>query len=233
MNNFVLIAVFIFLLVLVQSSKAQNADDVIIKYESARGGRDNMAAIKSIYIEGKRRLSDNEVPVRIIKEQNKLSRIELDTTTGTAFILITALTGWSYFPEVSAAPELMPADALAWLQQELDIAGPLVDHASKGHKAQLLGKDVIGGDECHKIKLNFKNGKDAIYWIDVSTGLLLQSIHKTAADETKILYKNYKETGGIKFPHEIETHTGLETEILLIDQIELNKPIEPNMYEPK
>jgi hypothetical protein len=132
-------------------------------------------------MEGARQMMGNEVTVKVTKEQGKLSRTEFEMGAGNGFMLLTDKEGWSMFSMRSPTPTALPADAVAGMQAELDIAGPLVDYANKGHKAEWVGKDSANGLLCHKIKLTMANGKEIFYWIDPLTNLLQQSSQKGPA----------------------------------------------------
>ncbi len=62
-------------------------------------------------------------------------------------------------------------------QYELDCAGAfgeLVNFASKGHTAQLVGTDKISKVPCYKIKMTLKTGQVVTYYIDQQTFLVKQ-----------------------------------------------------------
>lgn len=56
MKNLILFGLLIILLVVVQFASGQTVDEVIEKYEKARGGREKLNSIKSIYMEGSREM---------------------------------------------------------------------------------------------------------------------------------------------------------------------------------
>ena len=150
----------------------------------------------------------------------------------------------------SPIPTKMPDEALAAMQTELDIAGPLVDYVAKGNTTELLGKDTVDGNTCYKIKLTTKAGKEIKYWIDASTYLITQSSAKgggrwpggagaTGATETEIIttYADYKAVDGIMFAHNIETKSptgqGRAGGGTTFDKIELNKPVDARLFKPE
>ncbi len=240
MKYFVLVAIIVFLLVAVQFSQAQTIDDLVIKYEAALGGKEKLNAIKSIYIEAAKTAMDVEFPIQIVIEQNKLFRSEFDFSNGTGFQVITPEEAWIYSPGKNLQPQQLNINEVAAMQIQLDIAGPLVDYVAKGHKAELLGKDMLDEKDCYKIKLTTKAGKSILYWLDAATGLMIQSRRKVLAangvEQIDVLttYKNYKEVDGIQFAHTIETYnSALGGDIINISKIEINKPVELKMYEPK
>ena len=248
MRNLVLFGLLIIFLVAAQFASGQTVDEVIEKYEKARGGKDKLIAIKSIYMEGSREMMGGEVTVKITKEQGKLSRTEFEMGDKNGFVLITEKEAWSYVPMRSPTPNKLPDDALPGMQADMDIAGPLVDYVAKGYQAELLGKDSVDGNLCYKIKLTTSAGKEIKYWIDASTFLLAQSAakgsglfgggRKAAPDaETFTLYKDYREEQGIMFAHVIEIKNpgaeGSRGGGTTFDKFEMNKPVDAKLYKPE
>lgn len=257
MKSLILFSLFVLFLVSVQFAGAQTIDEIIDKYMDARGGKTKLLAIKTIYMEGSREMMGNEVPVKVIKEQGKLSRTEFEMGSSNGFMLVTEKEAWNYFPMRMEAPKKMPDEAIAAMQVDLDIAGPLVDYAAKGHKAELQGKETINDVNCFKIKLTTNAGKDITYWIDASSYMLVQSTaagsflggRRRGPDEkpadaktpppgrTLIIYKDYQPVEGILFAHSIETKTEGDTGRpgggTTFDKIELNKPVDAKLYKPE
>ena len=242
MRNLILFGIFIILLLAAQFASGKTVDEVIEKYIRARGGKDKLASVKSIYMEGVKEMMGKEMTVKIIKQQDKLSRTEIETGVVNEFVLITDKEAWTFFPSRYAVPDKTPDEDLAGLQTELDIEGPMVDYIAKGHKAELLGKDVVEGNKCYKIKLTTKAGKEMMFWIDANTYLVNQSsttgAGREAVIETFTFYKDYKEVGGIQFAHTCETKTagsnaaGIGGETFFY-KILLNPTIDPKMFSPE
>lgn len=244
-NTLIILGLFILFLVSVQFASAQTVDEVIDKYMAARGGKEKLNAIKSIYMEGSQEMMSAEIAVKIIKEQNKLSRTEFETAGGNGFNLITDKEAWNYLPAKMYEPEKINNPLLTAMQTELDIAGPLVDYLSKGYTAELIGKENIDDTTCYKIRLATKEGKNIFYWIETGSYMLLQSTQtdemnrdsgNNNAGRTFVMYKNYKATDGILFAHsiEIKNENGeMQNSITTFDKIEINKPVDEKLYKPE
>lgn len=229
----------VILLLAAQFASAKTVDEVIEKYIKARGGRSRLAGVKSIYMEAVKDSSAGQAQIKFIKEQDKLSRTEIEAGEETGIVLVTDQNAWSFFPFRNSSPEKISNLDLTGLQTEMDIAGPLVDYESKGHSAELLGKEVLEGFSCYKIKLVTNTGKEMMFWLDAGTCLITQS-SVTAAPGIKAttftLYKNYQPVDGIQFPYSVETKTYQSANInnvseMVFSKIILNPPIDPKMYQ--
>jgi outer membrane lipoprotein-sorting protein len=248
MKGFILLACFIFLLISAQFSYAQTLDELVTKYENARGGKAKLNAIKSLYMEGITQRMGNEITVKVTKEQGKLSRTEFDFGSGNGFTIITDKEGWNMFSMRSTTPTKMADEMVAGMQTELDIAGPLVDYATKGYKAELIGKDTVNAVECYKIKLVTKTGKEIFYWLNSTSYLLVQSktlgggfgrrregndAAPAAPQFVTTLYRDYIDIEGMKFAQTIEMVGGQGAGSTTFDKIELNKPVDAKLYKPE
>lgn len=227
-------------LVLVQFAQGQTVDEIISKYADVRGGLHKLLGINSIVMEGVQDVMGNEVKMRITKVQGKLSRNDFETIAGSGFTLLTDKAGWNFFAFRSAAPEKLTDKEVAAEQTEMDIAGPLINYHTKGHKAELLGKEEIEGVNTYKIKLTTAKGKEIVYWIDAQTHLLLQTLQKkegvsSAALEPITMYSNYKEVDGVLFAHTAITKVAgsSNTNTITFSKIELNVPVEDKLYKPE
>jgi len=241
MKNIVIFVVFILALVFVQFANGQSVNDIIDQYITARGGKDKLTSIKSIYFEGTRQMMDNEVEVKVTKVDEKLSRVDFQVGGNTGYTIITPNKGWSYIPMRSDKVEEMPEARLKTMQDQMDIAGPLVDYAAKGYKASLQGKDTVSGKGAWKIQLTNDAGKTLTFYIDTKTNLLIQSKqmmegggpNSNGPHEVITDYSDYKDFDGVMFPQTITTEgTGMGAGAMTFDKIEVNKPVDESLYKP-
>jgi hypothetical protein len=241
--------------------KAQTVETIIDNYEKARGGKEKLLSIQSISMEGSREMMGNEVAVKVTKVQGKLSRNEFEMGGTNGLMLLTEKEGWNYFPMRQQEPTKMGEEAVAAMQSELDIAGPLVNYAAKGYTATLVGKEAAAdGTDCFKITLKPAAGRELTFWINSTNYLLVQATSSARglggggrgrgtggsgdaqAQGAKpiqmvLLYKDYKAVDGILFPHTIENKV-LNGEDrggggTTFDKIDINKPVDAKLYKPE
>ena len=227
-------------LVFAQFAQGQTVDDVLDKYMAAMGGKDKLIGMTSLFTQGVSVMSNGtEITNTTRKVQDKLFRNDIDFGMGTIVTIVTPEKGWRSNPRNGGAFEPMSADALQGSLYQMDCAGPLVNYAAKGHKAELIGKETIEGNECYKIKLTTKAGKEIMYWIDSKTYLVNQSSQKggmgggRGADTDLIFtYKDYKAVDGIQFAYSVIS-TGGFSGTMTFEKIELNKPVDEKLYKPE
>ena len=235
-------------LVLVASvfTYAQTVEEVINKHVEAMGGAEKLKSLKSLYMEGVAVMQNgNEITSKIYKVQDKLLRREIEFGMGSVTMIVTDKEGWSSNPRSGGAFEPLPKEAVEAQQVELDLAGPLVDYAAKGHKVELLGKETVGSTEAYKIKLTPKSGKDIVYYIDTKDHYIIRQTLKgggmmgggpgrgaQGADaELNINYSNYQKTPeGYVFAYALTM--GNSGNNMNYEKIEVNKPVDDKLYKP-
>ena len=183
----------------------------------------------------------NEVGVKVTKVDGKLFRTDFEVGGNTGYTIITADKGWAYIPMRSDKVEEMPQARIKSMQDQLDIAGPLVDYAAKGYKAALEGKETISGKEAYKLKLTNTTGKEATYYIDTKTNLLIQSKQMSDGNgrnnsgpiEIVTDYSDYKDVDGVMFPQTINIEgNGMGSGAMTFDTIKTNVPVDEKLYKP-
>ena len=237
MRNLMIFGFFVIALVFVQFAQGQTVDEVINKFTDAIGGKDKVAAIKSLTMDGVTERNGNEITSKTIKAQDKLYRNELNYGMGSMTTVVTADKGWRSNPRNGGAFEAMSDDALKAMLPQMDCVNPMVDYAAKGNKAELIGKDTVDNIECYKIKLTTKGGKEILYWIDAKSYLLYQASQKGSGFggrgeiEIVTVFKDYKAVEGVLFPFTTELKGAMAGSPMSYEKIEVNKPVDEKLYK--
>jgi hypothetical protein len=238
MKNIIIFVVFILSLVLVQFASGQSVNDIIDQYVTARGGKDKLGSIKSVYFEGTRQMMGNEVQVKVTKVQDKLNRVDFEMGGNTGYTIVTPDKGWTYIPMMSDKVNEIPDERLKTMQDQLDISGALVNYSDKGYKAALQGKETVNGKEAWKIQLTNAAGKSTTYYIDTKTNLLIQTRQivegrNNSQNEVITDFSDYKEVDGVMFPQTMTTEgSGPGSGSMTFDKIEVNQPVDEKLYKP-
>lgn len=162
--------------------KAQTADEVISKNIEAMGGKDKLNSIRTLYIEATAVTQNGmEISTKTWKVKDKLYRQEINFGMGSVETIVTPSKGWAASPRSNGEFKPMTDEQLKMSQGQMDPAGPFVDYASKGGKAELDGKDTVNGKECYKVKLTNAAGQEVVYSIDEQTYYILRETRKMPA----------------------------------------------------
>ncbi len=140
MKDIVLLVVFMLGLVFMQYAQGKSIDEIINKYIDAKGGKEKLDTIKSVYMEGSREMMGSEVAVKVTTVQGKLFRNDFEFGGTSGYTIVTPSQGWSFIPMRSQNVEIIPADRLKTMQVQLDVAGPWLIILLKEIKQSCKGK---------------------------------------------------------------------------------------------
>ena len=232
MKNLIVFGLFILALVVAQFAQAQTVDEIIDKHVKALGGKENLNKIQNVIMEGGFNFQGAEIAVTLTQVHNKLNRQDIFVNGMHGFELLTDKDGWAYMPfRGMQKPEPKTEDEVKQSQSDLDIAGPLVDYAAKGHKVELVGKEDVDGTECFKIKALLKSGKELTFFIDPSTYLIIRIKEKRKMNgkevELQTDFSDYKDVEGVKMPYGITQQFGT----VLISSIKVNQTIPESVFK--
>jgi outer membrane lipoprotein-sorting protein len=139
---------------------------------------------------------------------------------------------------------------------QMDPAGMfagLIDYEAKGSKVALLKDEKVEKEDCYKIKFTNKAAQEVTYLISKATGLVVRQDTKgtMAANmsgfgsmmssmgaggkidklEVSILYNDYKDIEGIKFPTKLTIKTAMADSESELKDIKVNKQIDAKLYK--
>lgn len=232
MKNLIILGFLILGLVFAQFTQAQTVDEVINKHVDALGGKENLNKIKNVVMEGSLNIQGTEIALTLTQVHNKLNRQDISAMGMHGFDMLTDKDGWSYMPfQGMQKPEPKTPDEVKESQSDLDVAGPLVDYAAKGHKVELLGKEDVDGTECYKIKASLASGKVVTFFIDPASYMIIRTTEKRKMNgqETDLQtdLSDYKSVEGVKMPYSITQQFGT----VLISSIKINQTVPDSVFK--
>jgi outer membrane lipoprotein-sorting protein len=217
---------------------AQTADELIEKNIQARGGREKLAAIKTLRMTGKMTMGPGmEAPfVQELSRPNKV-RVEFTFQGMTGIQTYDGKEGWALMPFMGKTePEAVPADQLKTMDEQADLDGLLVDYKDKGHQVEYAGKEDLEGTPAHKLKITKKDGDVAYLWLDAEHFLEMKIAGKTKVRDQEVegetVFGDYKEVGGVIFPHSIENRAvGMPGGMTItVDKVEVNPELTDDRF---
>ncbi len=217
---------------------AQTADDVINKYIDAIGGKDKIAAIKSVYIEADVDFMGNTASSKTYVLNGKGFRSDIDFGGQAIVQCITDKGGWAINPLAGqSAATAMPDEQVKMSQGQLDIGGPLFNYAAKGNKVELAGSESVNNVNAIKLKLVSKEGVEFSYYFDPATYYLVKTVAKASMGgqdiETVSVFSNYKKTDyGYVVANNTELTVGPGITLnMTTKKVDVNKDIDTKIFE--
>lgn len=215
------------------TTQAQSVDEIVGKHLDALGGKTVLNSIKSVYLESTVEIMGNEAPSTTYILNGKGYKNELDFNGAKIVQCVTDKGGWAINPMGGATTaQALPADQLKSYQIQLNVGGPLMDYASKGFKAELIGKDSAA----YKIKLTTPDGIDIVYYIDMKTYLISKAVNKLNMGgqqiETTAAFTDYRKTDvGYVIAYSQQLILPQITLNITNKKVEMNKEVDPAIFE--
>jgi len=219
-------------------AQAQTADDIISKHIDALGGKEKIAAIKTVYTEYDLEIMGTTAPGVSYMINGKGYRNELDLAGQKMIQCVTDKGGWMINPMMGqTSPEPLPEDQVKAGQTQFQAGGTLYDYAAKGYKVELLGTESINGADAHKLKLTVPDVSETVYLIDPNTYHIVKATVKSLAPsaggmETVMTFSNFKKSEfGYVIPGTTEITMPQVSMVINVNKIEINKEIDPKLFE--
>src|SRR3984893_11231828 len=215
------------------SLSAQTVTQVLAKVFIARGGLTKIRALKSERVEGTISFGSEASGPFVVELKRPLKMHMTLTVQNQSMVRVFDGTqGWANSPfSGKPNPEPMTEEDLKNISEESDFDGPLVDHAKKGNKLELVGKDKVEDKDVWRVRLTTRNGDVRYYLFDASTFLLLKWEGKRRAEGKEFpvesYFHDYRDVTGLKFAFQIDSGSSATdlTQKLVLDKIELNPEI--------
>lgn len=223
------------------SAQAFTVEELIAKNIKARGGLDNIHAIKSVRTTGKVHAGQGDFSLDIafveMISRPGLYRQEAKLQGLTSVQAYDGAVGWQIQPFSGRLdPERLSADDVKFLKQSADFDGPLVDYAAKGNRVEYLGTEDVDGTEAYKIKVTLKEGDIQYIYLDPDYFLQIRTVtqaHIRGAEYvSEADWGNFESVNGVMFPFSIESGAKGQPKgnAVIVEKIEVNISLDPKLF---
>lgn len=199
----------------VSAGYAQTVDEIIGKYFENTGGKGKWEALQGVKLTAKVNANGMELPISIIQLKDGRQSTSY-TFQGMEFRegVYDGTNLWGT-NQMTMKAEKSDAEATENFKTTagLDFPDPFLNYASKGYKAELLGKETIEGSETFKIKLTKKpikvDGKEtesvSFYYFDTENyvPLVIETEVKSGPAKgviSQVKMSDYQDVNGLLFP---------------------------------
>jgi len=217
---------------------AQTVDEIVARHAAARGGREALAAVRTLRMTGHATAGPGRTAIvrREIARPGRIrTEIVIQGTTGV--YAWDGAEGWRVSPlDGSLEAEPMPAEDAATAAEQADLDGPLVDWKAKGHTVEVVGTEALAGGAAHRLKLTAKTGAVRHVWVDAASGLVVRTLSTRKVFgrvlELETVFADYRETAGVRFARAIETGVpGRPRRLrIAVDTVEVNPAIDESRF---
>jgi outer membrane lipoprotein-sorting protein len=238
MRKTILLGTVVALLSLPVAAQDLTLDQVLENHYEALGGLDAIRGMKTARFVGRMAMGPGaEAPFTMYFKRPMMARMEFTMQGMTGIQAFDGETAWMVMPFMGKSdPEVMAEDQAKNMKEQTDIDGPLVDWQEKGHKVELLGLEDVDGTEAYKIRIELANGDVRIQYLDSEYFITIKQEGKTTMQgnpvEFETILSDYKEVGGLMFPHSIESKPkgAPAGQVITIDEIEVGVEVADELF---
>jgi hypothetical protein len=201
------LVVAVVLLAAASSASAYTADELAAKNVAAKGGAEQLAALKSLRLTGKVLVNGDTLQLGYVATIARPDSVRVEATLQ-GLTLIQAYDGtqgWKVNPfQGRKDPEKMSADDAKELSENAaDFTGPLVDWKAKGYKLDYLGTEDVDGTDAYKLRVTRPNGDITYVFLDPDYFLEIRTVNRRIQHgvprETVTDYGDYEKVNGVYF----------------------------------
>lgn len=218
----------------VSGAFAQTAEEIIARNLQAKGGVEKWKTIASVKMTGTLSAQGQDVPMTVYTKRPNLLRQDITTPAGKAVQAFDGATAWVIPPGADTPREVSGPQADA-ARSNSDFDGPLLDHAAKGHRVELIGREKVGAAEAYHLKLTRKDGGIEHYYIDVTSSLeVKRSAEMNAGGAKRMLeseLSNYRAVDGVMVPHTMtQSVDGAPVMQVKFSTVQFNVPMDDDLF---
>ncbi len=223
------------------SPPAETLDTIVQKHVEARGGLARLRSVRNFRAAGRMSIRGrHEVTFTLAWERPGRARIEWTSHSKgkVNLMVLDGDQGWLLAPGLGTPePVPLPREMMGQIVRGVDLEGPLVDYARKGHRVRLLGPDSVEGISAWKIEVTTRDGMILHVFVDAERFLEMKEVRKEPSTglDLETTFSDYKSIDGLLMPHHLTSVLrGSLADTTTIESVELNVPIdEAEFQKPK
>lgn len=210
--------------------------EVARKHAERSGGR--AREIQSLYAEGRTLIRDEVIEFRLWAQRPGRLRVESVSPRRR----VVQVADGVHEPFISHSdveggrPLRMGASERRDFLGNADFDGPLVDHVEKGNTVDYAGSDLLDGRPASKLLVMSPRDDVLFLWVDEESGeIVKRSVFRVARDRrvtVDTFFSDFREVGGTRQPHRIETKVGEGTlYLMVVARMEADSPrVTPEVF---
>jgi hypothetical protein len=217
-----------------------SAEQIVARNVAARGGLEAWRKVKTMLWTGHIESVRATVPslqFMLAQERPNKLHFEINAMGDRTLRVFDGTHGWKLHP-AHGRPEVQAFsdEELRFERSGPGIEGVLFDYAAKGSTVEVKGIDEVEKRKAYHLVVRTEAGETQHVWVDTKTFLELRYDRPAATSgaprTVSVVYRDYKDTEGLKIPSIIETGVGAGTapDRMIIEKVVLNPPLDAQAF---
>ena len=218
-----------------------SAEEIVAKNVEARGGLEAWRKIETMLWQGHIESEHANAPslqFMLAQQRPDKTHFEINAMGDKTLRVFDGLQGWKLRPvHGRPVPEPYTIQEIRFEQDGPGIEPLLVDYAAKGRSVEMSGVDEVEKRKAYHLTVHTTAGGTQHVWVDAQTFLEVRydrtvSTAGGASKTVSVVYRDYKDTDGLKIPSIIETGVGagVRPDRMVIERVALNPRLEARTF---
>ena len=218
---------------------ALTLEEIVARYEAARGSRERWRALRSIEMEGTFTSFSEEAPFTLRRKRPNLYRFDSRMIQKETILAQDAQGPWWLYPlyGVESPVKMEEAPVVVMTARDAEIEPALFGYQEKGHKVVLAGRGDVSGQETLRLELTRSNGWVETWHLDPKTYLEVAVDSKvfdysqtSEAMQERAYFSDFRAVDGLVIPHRIEREYGARHTVTKVGKIRVNPEMEDGVF---
>lgn len=214
-------------------------EEIVARYEAARGGRERWGALRSIEMAGTFTSLSQAAPFTLRRKRPNLYRLDSRMIQKELIVAQDGEGPWAIYPLYGMeGPAKTDDPALVVMTaRDAEIEPALVRYQEKGHKVVLAGRGDVNGQATLRLELTRSNGWVETWHLDPQTYLEV-AVDSKVVDYSQLpqemveraYLSDFRTVDGLVFPHRIEREFGARHTVTSVEKIRVNPELADSMF---
>ncbi len=223
----------------VPSSEAlPEADQILDKWNEARGGREALDRVRTVWSKGRFEIPAMGLVAEIISWVADSGRTRASITSPALGDIEQGGDGTFYWERSSMAGSKLKKGCDLWRARKEAAAGSYTDWKDWYRSVNTHAADTVNGVPAWKVLATPEKCEAETLWFDRSSGLLLKQASIVQTDQgdipLEIFPLDYREVSGLMLPFRVKQSLmrGLQVMEVTIDTLAINVDLPENVFQP-
>lgn len=214
-------------------------EEVVARYEKARGGRESWRALRSIEMAGTFTSFSQKAPFTLRRKRPDLYRFDSKMIQKEMTLAQDAQGPWWIHPlyGVESPAKTDDPQAAVMTARDAEIEPALLGYQEKGHKVVLAGRGDVNGQETLRLELTRSNGWVETWHLDPRTYLEV-AVDSKVFDYSQLpqemqeraYFSDFRTVDGLVIPHRIEKEYGARQTLTVVEKVRVNPELEDGAF---
>jgi outer membrane protein assembly factor BamB len=214
-------------------------EEIVARYEAARGGRERWRALRSIEMAGTFTSFSQKAPFTLRRKRPNLYRFDSRVIQKEMILAQDAQGPWWLYPlyGVDSPAKTEEPPAVVMTARDAEIEPALLGYREKGHKVVLAGRGDVNGQGTLRLELTRSNGWVETWHLDPRTYLEV-AVDSKVFDYSQLpqemqeraYFSDFRAVDGLVIPHRIEKEYGARHTVTVVERIRVNPEMEDRVF---